>query len=111
VFRDDRQLALVCRALCTRAGVPDAWTPDGPAGVAFAVQEGRDPLSSGQRVLVLVAWALWNGTGDLTIARLLDVLDGEHVRALAGLLVARVDGADAVDAWLRDHGPRLRQVQ
>jgi hypothetical protein len=113
MFRDDRQLALVCRALCTRAGVPDAWTVDGPGALAFDVREGRGPLSSGQSVLVLVAWAFWNGEGGLTLARVLDVLDGEHVRALAALLVARSDGGDAVDvdAWLREHGPRLRQVQ
>lgn len=108
-MRDDRQTALVCRALCSRVGLHDAWTIDGPSPAALAVLEGRSPLSSGQQVVVLVGFALWNGEGGLTLVRLLDVLDGDNLRALADLLVA-LHNADAVDAWLHQYGPKLRSL-
>lgn len=110
MFRDDRQTALVCSVLCSRVGVADAWTADGPGPVAFAVQEGRSPLSSGQQVMVLAAWAFWNGEGGLTLARMLDVLDPKNMGALAELLVAASIGADAVDTWLRRFGPTPRSL-
>lgn len=106
-FRDDRQVAQVCVALCSRVGVGDLWTADGPGPGAFAVLEGRSPLSSGQQVMVLAAWAFWNAEGGLTLARLLDVLDPKNMRAVADLLVAASQGSGAVDTWLRQYGQPL----
>lgn len=103
MFRDDRQIARVCCALLARGQVAHLWTDAGPTDTAVAVAEGSSGagLSSGQAALVGVAFALWNGSGGLTVARALDVLDAGSLRAVGDLLVATTHGADAVDAWLQ----------
>lgn len=104
-FRDDEQRARACVALCACVNLRGAWTLDGPAPLALAVAEGRAPLSSGEALLVRVAWAFWNGEHGPTLADLVGVLDPRRMNVVASLLVAHADGADAIDAWLDEHGP------
>lgn len=100
MFRDDRQRAAVCRAVCEQAGL-HLWTDDGPTerGKALLPQEGG-PMSTGERIMFLAAWALWNGHGTVLLADVVDRLDEPNIECLGSLLVALAHGSDAVDEWL-----------
>jgi hypothetical protein len=101
VFRSDAQLARVCGALCARVGMGELWTPDGPSDRATALLEtGGGPLSSGERVMLLVAWAVWNGDEGARFGDVIHRLDGRCLVALGTLLIAVAGGGAAVDEWL-----------
>lgn len=63
------------------------WTSEGPTPNAFAVLEGRMSLSDGERTLVLAAFDLWNGHGDLRFQKLM-LLDTLNTKRLCTLLLA-----------------------
>jgi hypothetical protein len=105
MFRDDGQLARACRTLLTTVRLERLWTEAGPSAEAsdlLAADGG--PLSSGERVVLLAAWAFWNGSGGLTLAEVLERLEGEPAEALCFLVMASQYGADAVDDWLAERG-------
>ena len=69
MFRSDAQLARACRALCSRAGLGRLWTATGPTDEAIEIFEANGgPLSSGERVMLLAAWAFWNSAEKVTLA-------------------------------------------
>lgn len=101
MFRSDAQLARVCRALCARVGMGELWTPTGPSDRAIALLEaGGGPLSSGERVMLLATWAVWNGDEGARLGDVVHRLDGRCLVALGTLLVAVAGGGVAIDAWL-----------
>jgi hypothetical protein len=57
-------------------------------------------LSSGERVVILAAWAFWNGHDALSFADVVECLDGPNLRAIAHLMLALDAGGAAIDAWL-----------
>jgi hypothetical protein len=104
MFRDDRQLALVCRILLKTARLERLWTSDGPTPEAAELLDADGgPLSSGERVVMLAAWAFWNGSGGVTLADVLERLDAAPAEALCFLVLASKYGADAIDDWLAEH--------
>jgi len=106
-FRDDVQLARACDALCRRVRTPACWvvTIDGKGASATTyavdVRDGKVGLSHGERLIVLAAWAFWNG-GDnkLPFAELIETLSNDQLEAIFSLALARSEGAAAVDRWL-----------
>jgi hypothetical protein len=105
MFRDDNQLAHACGVLLATVRLERLWDDHGPTSEATELLEADGgPLSSGERVMLLAAWAFWNGSGGLTIAEVLERLDGEPAEALCFLVMASKYGADAVDDWLAEHG-------
>lgn len=112
MFRDDQQLARACRALLARVGLAELWTSSGPTPRALDLLEhDGGPLSSGERIVLLAAFAFWNGSGGLRLAELIESLDASHCDALCALVVAAKYGADAIDEWLAEHERRVRPVQ
>lgn len=104
MFRDDLQLARACRALLSTVRLDRLWSREGPTAEAAELLEANGgPLSSGERVMLLAAWAFWNGSGGLTVAEILERLDGEPAEALCFLVMASKYGADAVDDWLAEN--------
>jgi hypothetical protein len=104
MFRDDRQRAAVCRTVCAQAGLT-FWTEDGPTERAKQLlKDDGGPMSTGERIMFLAAFALWNGHGKVLFADVADRLDGPNLECLGTLLVALSQGAEAVDAWLDRHG-------
>jgi hypothetical protein len=102
-FRDEAQHAAVCRALLARVDLGDLWTDAGPTARALALlAEDGGGLSSGERTLLLAAFALWNNHRELRFAELLRHLDDDNLKTIGELLAAISRGPDAIDAWLAD---------
>lgn len=101
MFRDDRQRASVAQAVCAQAGLEVFWTEDGPTERAKELlRQDGGPMSTGERIMFLAAWALWNGRGKVLFTDVADRLDGPNLERLGSLLVALGRGVNAVDAWL-----------
>lgn len=114
-FRDDGQLADVCKVLCEHASLTGLWTGAyGPTEKAERLlATDCAGLSAGQRVTFLAAWELWDedrvdalsGTlapypKTLRLGYIVCALTGKYLMPLATLLVAMAGGPAAVDAWL-----------
>lgn len=100
--RDDSQLSFLCRAilgpqLAERLGWGER--PGRIAGEYFEADGG--PLSSGERALLLTAFAFWNSLRNrkATVADLF-VLDRENLTRVARALHAFAQGPEAVDLFL-----------
>jgi hypothetical protein len=104
MMRNDAQLNAVCTAVCRRMGKPSLWRSSGPTELAFSWVEAS-PLSSGERVLLLLAFAIYNGSGGLSVGSLLATLSGNQLAFVGSLLVAIGNGAAGVDEWLRINAP------
>ena len=78
------------RMIASTPGLARLWGATGPNAEACALLE-RDGgyLSSGERVLLLAAFDLWNGSGGCRVADLLETLDGPRLRAVCTALLAR----------------------
>jgi hypothetical protein len=101
VFGSDEQLARACRALCALVGLGSLWTIDRPSPRAMALLEADGgPLSSGERIVVLTAWNIWNGSGNTSLGDAIHRLDDRSLAALGSLLVAVAGGAGEIDRWL-----------
>lgn len=101
MFRSDEQLARACRALCAQVGLAGLWTIQGPTERAIELLSvGGGPLSSGERMVFLAAWGVWNGSGDAMVGDVVHRLDGRALSALGSLMVAVADGSSAIDEWL-----------
>ena len=101
MFSSESQLIRVCRAICSRARLAELWTSDGPTAQATDLLE-RDggPLSSGERMVFLVAWSIWNGSGHVTVGDVLRQLDSVSLTMLGKLMLAAGQGGGAIDAWI-----------
>lgn len=93
-----------------QACVRRSWRP--PASRSCGPETVRAPESLGYlrtdvdeqprdgRLLLMIAWAIWNRSQALSLADLLD-LDDEQLRAVGELLAALAHGPDGIDSWLR----------
>jgi hypothetical protein len=99
MFRSDEQIRAVADALCRRAQLPTWWGDRDVDGAVEWLESGAGRTS--QRALVGVAFMCWNGGngGEVPIGALAQ-LDNSNMAAVGRLLVAIVEGADALDAWL-----------
>ena len=103
-------LARIADTLCIRSGLHDrgvCWTSRGPSKEALEVEAGTFGCSSGEALLVEVAFAVYNNF-NRKVARLGDLLgtlSGCHLIAIGELLVAlgkaEHDQGAAVEAWLK----------
>jgi hypothetical protein len=77
------------------------WTASGPTDEAIALFEaGGGPLSSGERVVLLSAWAFWNSAEKATLADVVYRLDDKNLHAVATLMLALAHGGPAIDEWI-----------
>ncbi len=103
MFRSEAQQARACRALCARARLGAMWTASRPTEEPIALYEaGGGPLSSGERIMLLVAWAFWNGAEKATLADVVNRLDERNLHAISTLMLALAHGAEHVDAWIEE---------
>jgi hypothetical protein len=100
LFRNDKQRATVCEALCAQVGLRDFWTEEGPSAQAKELlKEEGGTMSSGERIMFLTAWAVWNGHGKVLFADVIERLDDTNLEAVGNLLVAFA--TDSIDEWLK----------
>jgi len=101
VFRNDEQLARACRALCAQVGLGGLWTPDGPTERAIELMEADGgPLSSGERIMAMTSWAVWNSHDGARVADVIHRLDNRNLAALGSLMIAVSHGMPAIDDWI-----------
>jgi hypothetical protein len=115
MFENEKQRARVCRAILISArldgwkeyGKPggELWTDEGPTELAIDLLD-RDggPLSTGERIMFLIAWSLWNGDGKLRFDDVAYRIDGNNLRCIGTLLLAINEGGAAIEDWLLDRG-------
>jgi hypothetical protein len=108
LFRDRRQAAAACNALCASAGLEpafaergltDAWARDD------ACDNGLTPLSNGQYAAFQFAYGLFQTfetAEDILVADLFELMavPAATLRCAGELFVAASHGFGAVDAWL-----------
>jgi hypothetical protein len=101
MFSSHRQKCEAIKILLTTVRLERLWTLGGPKREAFKYRDcdGR-PLSSGERVMVLAAFDLWNGSGGLKFHEVPLTLDAAKAHKLLTLLLAISTGGDAVDQWI-----------
>jgi ABC-type transport system involved in cytochrome bd biosynthesis fused ATPase/permease subunit len=100
MFKDDQQASLCCRALLRRVRLEHLWEEDGPTKRAVEMIEQGSPLSSGEDLMLRIAFDLWNARGNATVGRVCAVLDDDHTEAVCSLLIARARGGQAIVNWL-----------
>jgi hypothetical protein len=59
-------------------------------------------LSSGERLVLLVAWSLWNGCSHVTVGEVFFNLDSTSLAMLGKLMIAGARGSEAIDEWLAE---------
>lgn len=110
-FASDRQLAAVCQALVEPLGKGTLWR-DGEMTSLGAQWLKRMPgFSHGEAVLIRFAFVLWNDSNKgPKVAELLHVLDGNHLRRIATLMLAMAAGRpEAIERWLDQQTAALGQ--
>jgi hypothetical protein len=106
MFRDEAQTHRAIRALLdTTPKLERYWTDTGPTEeAARVVAQSGAALSSGEWLLLRVAFDLWNGRGGADFGRVVHTLGSEPLAALGTLLVAVSQPDDpAIDAWIARH--------
>jgi hypothetical protein len=107
VFSSRQQLARVCEVLTRGCGGPGErlWIADGPTPRARELHEQPPSgMTGGQRVLLQLAFCLWEGGKGPPLGSALSLLGGAHLRLVGGLLVALSEDASAIDRWVRLNG-------
>ena len=111
MFSSELQRARVCRAFCARARLAELWTENGPTSEARALLENDGgALSSGERLVILIAWSLWSGCNHVGLGDVVCNLDSTSLSMLGKLMVAGARGSDAVEAWLTEQENHRRGV-
>jgi hypothetical protein len=106
MFQNDQQLAAVCCAFLKLVNLESLWTENGPSERAKALfKADGGPLSSGERVMFLMAWALWNSRGKLSFVEMLEKLDSGNLTAVGEFLIAYAAGPESINSWLDGHRP------
>jgi hypothetical protein len=101
VFESEAQRARVCRVLCERARLGGMWTGEGPTEEAvLLLQRDGGPLSSGERIVLLVAFAVWSGEGKVLLDDVVCRLDQRNLHAIGTLMAAVANGGCAIEQWI-----------
>lgn len=110
MFKSDRQIARAIRVLLAPLHLGDLWTDAGPTESAVELrEEDGAALSSGERTMVLAAWAFWSGNAPTLRFDALLGLDNVNTEALCSLLVVVTQGEAAIEEWIaRPEARRFR---
>jgi hypothetical protein len=101
MFENDGQRCEAILVLLASLRLERLWTMKGPTDEACELLEQRGGyLSSGERLLLFVAFDMWNGDGHADFGRLLYSLDGERQTMVGLFLIAMAQGSHAIDQWI-----------
>jgi hypothetical protein len=98
-FTGKKQLAVACQELVARAGLARLWTVDGPTAEASTLLDAdEEALSPRERVLLLAAWAFWDGSKADRFADALMRLGGDPLEELRRLATRPESRRDDIDS-------------
>ncbi len=101
-------VAFLCRWLLEHVGLEDLWDKDGPSERAMTLLEANGgKLEGAERTMLMVAWALWSGRGQVLLSTLVNDLNAAQLRAVGEALVLCSGGYLAIDRWAAQRGWRL----
>lgn len=100
MFSSQKQQCRAIICLLQSLGLGHIWTDEGPSRLACEWLEGN-PLSSGEDLMLRIAFDFWNGMGKASFAKVVKVLDNRRTQDVADLLRAVTLGGDAVEAWIK----------
>lgn len=96
MWASEKQQCAVIRTLLASVHLERLWTATGPTKEAITLLEAKGGyLSSGERLVLLVAFDVWNGHGNAEVGDLLATLDERRLRAVTDALLARDAGEEA----------------
>lgn len=101
MFKNDQQICACIRVLLHSARLEQLWTATGPTDEALALLRDKGGyLSSGERLMLFVAFDFWNGQGNAEFGKLINVLDADKLGLVCSLAIAVAEGEEAVAFWL-----------
>lgn len=110
MFRDELQTSRALRVLLDTIHLGHLWTDEGPTARAVELlEQDGGVLSSGERTMILAAWAIWSSHGPTLRFDALLGLDTANTEALCSLLVAVKQGPEFIEAWIAR--PEARRVK
>jgi len=84
---EQRLFAVTCRTLLDRVGLGRLWTEAGPTLEAHALCDpSKRDLSARQRIVLLAAWTIWDGSGARRLAESLAGLGADPLEELRRLV-------------------------
>jgi len=105
VFASRQQLARVCAVLTRGCARVALWTSEGPTlGARARLEAPPADMTGEQRVLLELAFCLWDGGKGPPFGSALTLLGAAHLHLVGGLLVAMSESSAAIDRWLRLNG-------
>ena len=103
MFQSDAQISAVVRVLLHSVRLERLWGDAPSVEAVELLEQGGGPLSSGEFLMLRIAFDLWNNHGRALLGRVVNVLDNERLRLVGSLLVALASGPSKVDWWLEQH--------
>lgn len=100
MWKSDAQACEAITELLRSVRLERLWTPTGPTQEAVDwIDADGGPLSSGEMLMLRVAFDFWNGQGHADFGRMLHVFDDTRFQRVCELATALAQGE--VDQWLR----------
>ena len=91
----------VIRELLGAGKVSHLWTGEGPSPEALRIRDSSgEGVSPGVHTWVLLAFEVFNGTGQLTISRMFDTLEETDLLIALGLLMRLSMGTPGLESIL-----------
>lgn len=112
MFQNVRQQGTVCAVLTQRLRGGPFWSAKGdaeyvPRPTKAARTALKSGMSTGEILMLRVAWAVWNSgipNAKVDFGAMLDTLDHRNLAMIGNLLVAlSAHGSRAIDAWIRQY--------
>lgn len=98
------------KAICTLLGIADlghVWSADGPSELANELRRNGEGITIAQRMMLCAAWALWDGSEAILLARLAHE-NARYADVLTHLIIATTQGASAMEKWIHQYGPQSK---
>jgi hypothetical protein len=104
VGKHEDRLTRICNVLLASVGKSALWREGQPTTKALSLRNSSGGMfAAEERVMLLLAWAVWDGGGGLKLADVLKTLSPQRLALVGALLSAMAAGPEAMDTWLAQH--------
>ena len=109
--QNQEQISRICNVLLASVGKGALWRSDQPTTKALSLRTSSGGMfEPEERVMLLLAWAIWDGGGGLKVSDLIQKLERPRLALVGSLLSAMAQGSAAMAAWLAEHEAKPRSV-